>query len=172
MKLLSMLVFFAFAKVVNGQNMATISAIEGATNSISIGSDEYFTLLKLSSLNGPGARAYVLRDGRLVAFYTETTFTNKAGPSSPDKVFAGPATALLKADKGAGHAQLSLEISRAIGPPATMIREVDGPVKVTLQESTDLKRWIQSTNGATHSLTSTNAKKFFRVKVEKIGEEK
>lgn len=172
MKLFSIIAFIALAQLVEAQNMVTISAIEGATNAVSIGSDQFFTLLRLSSLNGPGAQAYVLRDGQVVAFYSETTFTNKVGPSSPEKVFAGPATVLLKAAERAGHAQLSLEISQAIYPPATMIREADGPVKVTLQESTDLKRWIQSTNSATHTLTSTNARKFFRVKVEKVGEKK
>jgi hypothetical protein len=172
LKLLLLLAFLALPASVHAQQMVTITAIEGATNSVSIGSDQFFTLLRLSSLNGPGAQAYVLRNGLAIAYYTERTFTNKAGASFPDKVFAGPATALLQAAKGAGHAQLSLEISPAIYPPATMIREADGPTKVTLQESTDLKRWILSTNGATHTLSSTNAKKFFRVKVERVDEKK
>ena len=173
MKLLSLLAYLALATLVDAQQMVTISATgEGATNSVSIGSDQFFTLLRLSSDNGSGAQAYVLRDGHVAALYTDRTFTNKAWSSSPDKAFAGPATAQLQVTKGARHADLSLEISPAIYPPATMIREADGPVKVTLQESSDLKHWILSTNGATHTLTSTNANKFFRVKVEKLHEEK
>lgn len=173
MKLLSLFAFFALATLGDAQQKVTISATgEGATNSVSIGSDQFFTLLRLSSDNGTGAVAYVLRDGLVLDVYTDRTFTNKAWLSSPDKVFAGPTTALLQVAKGARHADLSLEISPAIYPPATMIREADGPVRVTLQESSDLKHWILSTNGATHTLTNTNAKRFFRVKVEKLDEEK
>ena len=172
MKLSSLLTFFAIATLVNAQQMATITAIGGGTNSVSIGSDQFFTLLQLSSLNGIGAQAYVLREGWAMPFFTATPFTNTAGLLSPDKVFAGPATAVLQAGKGAGHASLSVEIYPAIYPPATMIRGADGPVKVTLQESTDLKHWTLSTNGATHALSSTNAKKFFRVTVQKVDEKK
>lgn len=50
---------------------------------------------------------------------------------------------------------------------SAVISERDGPMKCTLEESTDLVNWTQSTSGQTHTLTNANAMKFFRVKLER-----
>jgi len=179
MKLLSILGLVAFTTLANAQQIVTLTVSGiGDSNSVAIASDQVATVKtyydSATVQNYTSTASYMLitrgafqlahgRNARLFGGSTGVEY-------SPEIIIEGPAEISLisqTADPNA-NSMLTLEISPGQYPPgrSAVIGERDGPMKCTLEESTDLVNWTQSTSGQTHTLTNANAKKFFRIKLE------
>jgi len=107
------------------------------------------------------------RDSQNVLFVVPADLNKDSGGQS-DYVIAGPAIVYTRTRFGQAGA-FTVEIFPSQYPPgkSAVITERDGPMKCTLEESTDLVNWRQSASGQTHTLTNANEKKFFRLKLER-----
>jgi len=162
----------------SGQELTTISAPNTSISGYS--TNQYFSLPEgqvMRVLYGHTLSAYppaliAMRDGTEIMRVSPELLDDHPGSNTGDQqrdfIIAGPADVFMRSYNGGGGA-FTIEMSPAQFPPGktAVIGERDGPMKCTLEESTDLVNWTQSTSGATHSLTNANAKKFFRIRLDR-----
>jgi len=138
------------------------------TNTLAIAEDQAVRVLSAST--ELGGYLEISRDGTVIMRVGGTELRLPDGVSGfirqEQYVVGGPAEVRLVASEPG--ACFTVEVIPSQFPPGktAVIGERDGPMKCTLEESTDLVNWTQSTSGATHTLTNANAKKFFRIKLE------
>ena len=181
MKLLSILAgLVALTTLANGQQVVTITAPpyvypHPGSNTLEIAEGESVEVIGVGPLYKT-VYLNVWKDGGIVESFHFENFLQRGGDTGERyrdaRKFGGPCTLVLLSYESFinsnQRAYASLEISPGQYPPgkSVVIGERDGPMKCTLEESTDLVNWTQSTSGQTHTLTNQNAKKFFRIKLE------
>ena len=171
----------ALATTASAQEIVTLVASTESgssaprTNSVVIAEDQSIEVLMFTT-GTDGSQSAGPIDGHLIwqtgsdsVVWNPGTYDALFGQGNFRLIYRGPGVVKLTPTLPDRTLWATLEISPGQYPPdrSAVIGERDGPMKATMEESTDLVNWTQSTSGETHTLTNANAKKFFRIKLER-----